>query len=353
MLTLVIGDKQFSSWSMRASIILMEKKMPYREVIAGLDWPIKFTKNGVVPIHAKEEYELPKEPASGCGCQITQLLNLDDTGLIKGSIVEHLPRVPTLIDTNTKVVICDVLAINEYLEENYKGYSTLLSENPVKRNDIRVFSSHIHADLLPLMSGISYANSFRKNETMNFTEEVEIQINETLLLIEKTLKRKNQKNWKGEFLFGEFSLADAMFSPIAQQLNGWKIAINNIEVKSYINALLNRDTIKSYLKEARKPYDLIQETVLNSPAWITRHYRYWPEINMIHNPENNIYHILDTIGKLLFEYAYLGSTKIEIASKIIKEYDVSQEAVLQDIEEFFEKIHPNREIDNTLKIVLN
>jgi glutathione S-transferase len=352
MLTLIIGDKQFSSWSMRASIILRERKIPYREIIAGLDWPIKFTKNGIIPIKDKDDYDLPKEPASGCGCQITQLLNIDDTQLIENSIVEHLPRVPILIDPETGAVICDVLAISEYLEENFKDYPSLLSDDIVKRSDIRVFSSHIHADLLPLMSGMSYANSFRKNNQKEIPNDALEQLKETLELLENTLARKKAKGWTGEFLFGDFSLADAMFAPIAQQIRGWNIKVTNNEVNNYLDSLLNRESIKLYLEEAKQPYKLLEEAKENSPTWIARHYRIWEEIRMIHNCENDVYHILeDDVGLLFFNLAFKGYSKEEIAKTVLNEYDVDEKTILKDIEDFFNKIHPNRVVENSLESV--
>jgi glutathione S-transferase len=282
------------------------------------------------------------------GAKKAQLLNIDDTQLIENSIVEHLPRVPILIDPETGAVICDVLAISEYLEENFKDYPSLLSDDIVKRSDIRVFSSHIHADLLPLMSGMSYANSFRKNNQKEIPNDALEQLKETLELLENTLARKKAKGWTGEFLFGDFSLADAMFAPIAQQIRGWNIKVNN-----YLDSLLNRESIKLYLEEAKQPYKLLEEAKENSPTWIARHYRIWEEIRMIHNCENDVYHILeDDVGLLFFNLAFKGYSKEEIAKTVLNEYDVDEKTILKDIEDFFNKIHPNRVVENSLIDVL-
>ncbi|HDR8198028.1 TPA: PqqD family peptide modification chaperone [Bacillus thuringiensis] len=350
MLTLIIGDKQFSSWSMRASIILKEKKVPYQEIIAGLDWPIKFTDSGLIPINAKDDYDLPKEPASGCGCQLTQLLKIDNTQLLKGSIVEHLPRVPILIDDETNVVICDSLAISDYLEENFNEFPTLLSTDIVKRNDIRVFSNHIHADLLPLMSGMSYSNSFRGVDKQEIPEDALEQLEETLQLLKQTLERKKKKNWLGQFLFGDFSLADAMFSPIAQQIKGWNIEIQSKEVADYIDSLLNRETIKSYLNQANKPYELLKQAEKDSPAWIARHYRFWEEISMLHNSKKDVYHILDEIGVIFYTLAFEGNSKEEIVNTITKKFNIEKNVAIKDVDEFFSKLHPENNIENKLEL---
>lgn len=346
MLYLIIGDKQFSSWSMRASIILKEKKVPYKELIAGLDWPIKFSENGIIPINQKDEYDLPKEPASGCGCQLTQLIKMDPTNLIKGSIVEHLPRVPILIDTDTNVVICDVLAISEYLEEKYPSYPSLLSSDIKKRSDIRVFSSHIHADLLPLMSGISYSHSFRNPGGHAIDEETKNQIEETITLLDKSIQRKMSNKWEGDFLFGDFSLADAMFAPIAQQFKGWEIEIEDTETQRYLENLLNRNSVYTYLQDAKKPYELLHSSPKNSYTWVSRHYRYWPEIGMIHNISTSVYHILDDISKYMFELAYEGKSNDEIIDLLVEVYDVDYDLAKQDVSDLFRQIHPSNIVVN-------
>jgi glutathione S-transferase len=348
MIYLIIGDKQFSSWSMRASIILKEKKIDYKEIIAGLDWPIKFTDKGLIPINEKDDYDLPEEPASGCACQLTQLLKIDPTNLLMGSISELLPRVPILIDTNTKAVITDVLAIHEYLEENFPNSVSLLGDDITVRSEIRSFSSHIHADLLPLMSGMSYSNSFRTKKMRIISEEALEQLKDTLNLVEKLLKREN---YTGDYLFGNFSLADCMFSPIAQQINGWNIEVKSPIVKNYINLLLERQSIKHYLFEANEPYRLLEESEENSPSWIARHYRYWSDIKMLHDSQRSVYHVLENeVSSALFEQAYSGKNLDELTWYMQTEFELDESTAKRDIKDFFESIHPNKKVLNQLSL---
>ena len=233
-------------------------------------------------------------------------------------------------------------------EENYKEFDSLLSKDLIKRNDIRVFSSHIHADLLPLMSGISYSHSFRNPDfTLHKQDEETVsQIHETLVLLENTLKRKRDRGWNGDFLFGDFSLADAMFAPIAQQFKGWKIEVSNQEVSNYLDNIVNRGTIYKYLQEARKPYVLLANAEEGSPSWIVLHYRYLPEFDMIHNINTSVYHILDENGKRLFELALEGSSLEEIVTFIKNEYDIDSNVARRDVLEFFETIHPSNIVEN-------
>ncbi|EGQ2920352.1 glutathione S-transferase, partial [Staphylococcus pseudintermedius] len=115
MIKLYGGDKQFSSWSMRAYILLEESKIDYSYKMIGLDWPVKYHENGDIEIITGEnDYEIPKEPASGCGCQLTQILKNDSTALIQNSFTKFLPRVPILVDTTNEVVISDILVMEQY-----------------------------------------------------------------------------------------------------------------------------------------------------------------------------------------------------------------------------------------------
>ncbi|HCT0479730.1 thioredoxin domain-containing protein [Staphylococcus pseudintermedius] len=61
MIKLYGGDKQFSSWSMRAYILLEESKIDYSYKMIGLDWPVKYHENGDIEIITGEnDYEIPK-----------------------------------------------------------------------------------------------------------------------------------------------------------------------------------------------------------------------------------------------------------------------------------------------------
>ncbi|EGQ3274459.1 glutathione S-transferase family protein, partial [Staphylococcus pseudintermedius] len=225
MIKLYGGDKQFSSWSMRAYILLEESKIDYSYKMIGLDWPVKYHENGDIEIITGEnDYEIPKEPASGCGCQLTQILKNDSTALIQNSFTKFLPRVPILVDTTNEVVISDILVMEQYLRDFYNV--NLLTKSTKTKYEILTFCSHIHADLLPLMSEMSFSNSFRSPNKKDIGEIGITQLNETLTLLDNILD-----NYRKNYLFDDcLTFADVMFAPIAKQIEGWNIEINNPKI---------------------------------------------------------------------------------------------------------------------------
>lgn len=345
MIKLYGGDKQFSSWSMRAFILLEESKIDYEYTLIGLDWPVKYHTDGRIEILTGEnDYDIPEEPASGCACQLTQIIINDSTNLIKKSFTELLPRVPILVDTEKEVVISDILVMEDYLRNNY-GVN-LLSNIIKTKYEILTFCSHIHADLLPLMSEMSYSNSFRNPNKKDIGGSGITQLNETLMLIESILSKYEKR-----FLFeNRITFADIMFAPIAQQIQGWKINIGNTRVENYISLLLNHHSIKNYILDAQQFYINIEKAKKDSPKWIVSHYRYHPKLKMLNNPKYDVYHILDNdISELLYNLALKNKSKAEIVDFITDKFQIDKEIVTRDVEEFFEKIHPNTMYSGKLK----
>lgn len=345
MIILYGGDKQFSSWSMRAYILLAESNLNFEYKMIGLDWPVKYHEDGSIEIlTGEDDFEIPEEPASGCGCQFTQIVNNDTTNLIKNSFTKYLPRVPILVDTDNDVVVSDVLAMEDYLRNKYNV--NLLSDNIKNSYEILNFCSHIHADILPLMSEMSYSNSFRNPNPNDIGEKGKVQLRETLDLIGNTLN-----HYKGSYLFGnQITFADIMFAPIAQQFYGWNIVIDNIKVKDYIRNILNHPSIKRYLDEAKEFYNNINNSIVNSPKWIVSHYRYHPTLKMLNNPKYDIYHILDNdISEILYELSIENYSVGEIIEHLSNQFQVDKNLIRDDINEFFKKIHPNTMYKDKLK----
>lgn len=345
MIKLYGGDKQFSSWSMRAYVLLEESKLKFDYKMIGLDWPVKYHENGDIEIlTGEDDFEIPEEPASGCGCQYTQIINNDSTNLIKQSYTKYLPRVPILVDTETKVVVSDVLAIEDYLRNRYNV--NLLSEDLKTSYEILNFCSHIHADILPLMSEMSYSNSFRNPDNKYIGEKGRVQLQETLELISHTLTHYN-----GKYLFGNsVTFADIMFAPIAQQIFGWKIEMSDEKLINYINDILQYPSIKKYLDEAKEFYNNISNSKINSPKWIVSHYRYHPKLKMLNNPKYDIYHILENdISELIYTLAIKNYNNNDIVEHICDQFQVDRNEVANDVTEFFDKIHPDTMYKDKLK----
>ncbi|HDU1368109.1 TPA: glutathione S-transferase family protein, partial [Staphylococcus pseudintermedius] len=120
------------------------------------------------------------------------------------------------------------------------------------------------------MSEMSFSNSFRSPNKKDIGEIGITQLNETLTLLDNILD-----NYRKNYLFDDcLTFADVMFAPIAKQIEGWNIEINNPKIEKYIKRVLNHDSIRKYISDAKQFYDNISKSEVNSPKWIVSHYRY-------------------------------------------------------------------------------
>lgn len=62
----------------------------------------------------------------------------------------------------------------------------------------------------------------------------------------------------GEWLFGEFSIADAMFAPIALRFAGYSIALGEVET-DYIKMVLEQPCIIEWVKAGAAETEVIEE----------------------------------------------------------------------------------------------
>jgi glutathione S-transferase len=79
----------------------------------------------------------------------------------------------------------------------------------------------------------------------------------------KTLWRdcRNQFGTGGEWLFGKYSIADAMFAPVALRFYGYNIKLSGIEA-DYVNNVLNQPCITEWIKAGKEEKEIIMEDEL-------------------------------------------------------------------------------------------
>lgn len=335
--TLYVGDRMFSSWSVRATLVLVESGVEFLERLFELDWPVRFEGNRALPMPLSE---MDEEPASGCICEVSQLLRAEPTGLLASSFLSEIPRVPFLLDHDHKLLVGDVVAIAEYLAEEFPVAKSLIGDNTKRRASIRTFVAHMHADYLPLMSGMSYSKSFRMSPKYKPTEAALYQAQ----ILNRVLTRLLRGN-HGSFLFGKFSLADIMVAPIAQAWSGWGyLTSTSLQVQEYVKLLFQRESIAAALSDARSYYTRIQGFEEESAPWIARHYRLNTELSLIHNWRTDVFHELNTdVAVKMFTLAFEGKSDTEIVSAVVQDYEVSHSQAEKDVRDFFHSISPSRD----------
>ena len=204
-LTLVIGNKNYSSWSLRPWLVLKQTGIPFKEI--------------KILIHQKNS--------------IRNIEKYSKAG-----------RVPILIDGKTKV--WESLAICEYLAERFPK-KNLWPKNPSDRAYARSISHEMHAGFQNLRSAMPMdARAFKP--LVNIPENVRHDISR-ITEIWKECRKKSKS--KGNFLFGVFSIADAMYAPVCFRFKTYGVQLDPIS-KSYQDHILSLPVIQEWLGEAFK-----------------------------------------------------------------------------------------------------
>jgi glutathione S-transferase len=70
-------------------------------------------------------------------------------------------------------------------------------------------------------------------------------------------KCRTEFGHNGPWLFGDFSIADAMFAPIVIRFNGYNIALDG-DVKDYVNNVLNDPKITEWMDAGKLEKQVIE-----------------------------------------------------------------------------------------------
>ena len=154
---------------------------------------------------------------------------------------------PLLIDRELSLYNSDLIV--EYLDERFP-HPPLLPVYPVARAQTRLILNRLEKDLSYHLDVIENENS-SKNEQTKSKDSLETNLKNSLILFGNT----------SFFNEEEFSILDAVISPILFRLDFYKIKIPNskaaIGIKSYMERIFDRDSFKSSLSNSEKEKFLI------------------------------------------------------------------------------------------------
>jgi glutathione S-transferase len=190
-LHLIIGNKNYSSWSFRPWIALKVAGIPFEETVIPIYYP-----------GSKEKF-LARSPAG---------------------------KVPILRDDD--VTVWESLAILEYLAEKLPD-AALWPRNPAARAHARAIASEMHAGFVPL----------RRHLPMNMARPVmrrelpaEVQANVRRIDAMWTDCRTRCRG-DGAFLFGAFGAADAMYAPVVARFHTYAVEVGAV-AQAYMQAMM-------------------------------------------------------------------------------------------------------------------
>jgi glutathione S-transferase len=189
-LTLVIGNKNYSSWSFRPWIAMKVAGIAFDEVVISLDVP---------------DFKSRVSKLSGTG------------------------KVPALDDNGTHV--WESLAILEYLAERFPA-ARLWPADPAARACARAISSEMHAGFVPLRRACPM-NMWRpvKKRELNDEAVANVRRIETMWADCRT-----RYGAGGPFLFGPFCAADAMYAPVVARFHTYDVEVD-AAARAYMAAM--------------------------------------------------------------------------------------------------------------------
>jgi glutathione S-transferase len=216
-LKLIIGNKNYSSWSLRPWIAMK-----------------------VADIHFGEEVIPLYEPGSG-----EQIRQYSPTG-----------KVPILIDGNQ--CIWESLAILEYLAEKFPR-AQLWPGDAHARSHARVIASEMHAGFQSLRKACPM-NMWLPPKTRPQTDEVMADVYRIDTLWNDCRARFGKE---GPFLFGRFGIADAMYAPVVSRFHNYAINVSAVS-HTYMNAMMALPAWKEWHGAALKESWIMKH---NEPDW--------------------------------------------------------------------------------------
>jgi glutathione S-transferase len=203
-LTLVIGNKNYSSWSMRPWVALRGAGIAFNEVL--------------IPLYTGDADK-------------KRILGFTQSG-----------KVPALIDGD--ITVWDSLAIIEYAAE--KGPDAgLWPTDAAARAHARSVSAEMHSGFMPLRNECGM-NIHRPVAAKALSDDAQANIVRIQQIWTECRERYGQH---GPYLFGAFSAADAMFAPVVHRFRTYAIEVRP-PVRAYMETMLANPAFAEWTEAA-------------------------------------------------------------------------------------------------------
>lgn len=243
---LYIANKLYSSWSLRPWLLMTALGIPFEERVIPMYFPdskarmLDVSPTGKMPCLVVPPGEAAADPSAAQASCSAQWLK-----------------------------VWESLAIIEYLHERYpdKGVWPKAS---AARAHARAVSNEMHAGFMALrqMCPMNLGKRFAPRELASDAADNVRRLEGMWSDCRRRFKGS------GEFLFGDFCAADAMFAPVVTRLDTYQVPVAT-ETRQYMNAVLAHPAFLKWRTEA-----------LSEP-WTLPHYEEgWTPVEVFHKPGN-------------------------------------------------------------------
>lgn len=204
---LIIGDKNLSSWSLRPWMVMKAFGIPFEEIKIFLDQPNT----------------------------TAEILKYSPTA-----------KVPCLVDGD--LAIPESLAILEYLNDKYPQ-KKMWPEDLKTRAKARAVANEMHGGFLALRTTCPHKVKERYPGFDYSKAQKDIDRIEKIWADCLADSKKHGLDKLGLFLFGQFSIADAMFAPVVNRFRAYDVKVSPT-THAYMQTILNHPAMKEWERDA-------------------------------------------------------------------------------------------------------
>jgi len=210
--TLVLGNKNYSSWSLRPWIWMKQAGIPFTENRISL-W-VDTTRKELEPYFSN--YKVP--------------------------VLQH-----------GELLVWDTLAILEYLAEQHPlegGWP----EDVTARALARSVSAEMHSSFAALRSAMPM-NCRKHFPEFKYAEPVQRDIDRIVSLWTHCRDRYAAD---GDWLFGKYTIADAMYAPVVIRFHGYDVKLPPV-ARQYVETTLANPFIQEWMEAGKRESEIIEQ----------------------------------------------------------------------------------------------
>jgi glutathione S-transferase len=222
MMQLYIGNKNYSSWSMRPWVLLTQAGIPFEEVMVRFD---DFTNPSTYP----------QSP-------FKQVLNA----------ITPVGKVPVLVDGG--LAVWDTLAIAEYVAEQFPD-KDLWPSDRAARARARSICAEMHSGFTALRSAcpmnvearLAQAGALIWRDNAGVRSDLQRLVNMWSALLQEH---------GGPLLFGAFTVADAYFAPVCMRITTYALPVPE-PIAAYVERVCALPGVKAWIDGALAENDFL------------------------------------------------------------------------------------------------
>ncbi|HEY2071117.1 MAG TPA: glutathione S-transferase family protein [Rhizomicrobium sp.] len=208
--TLILGTKDWSSWSLRPYVALRATGAEFEEIVVRL-----------------RREDSPERLRAFSPSTKVPVLKIEENG-----------------QTTT---VWDSLAICETLAERHPD-AKLWPDNALTRAVARSYAAEMHSGFAAIRNQLSM-DFVRRLQTPDLDDTAKSDIARIIAAWSEVLEKHG-----GDFLFGRFSIADAMYAPVVSRFTTYGIDVPPV-VKRYIDTMFALPAMRDWAAASQKEVD--------------------------------------------------------------------------------------------------